>query len=258
MILAGVGAGAPGWWYVAGVVYSAAFVPVAMRGPETMWKRFGAVWAAAIVVSVVCTWSEALIFVPAAARLKDLGGALFLYTLMALALAVMAAALKMVRPGEGPAARLRGSGGLLAGMLVGGLAYLVYYYVLGGIFFELLTKPYYTGSGVLGNAREAVLRLGFWFPLIQVGRGALMTAAVLPIIATLRMNRRATAIVVGLLVWVIGGLAPLIPPNAMMPLQLRIFHIAEIFTQNFLLGVTAVLVLRPRATAAERAVSASA
>jgi hypothetical protein len=74
-----------------------------------------------------------------------------------------------------------------------------------------------------------------------------MTLAVLPVIYTLRLRRWQAALAVGLLVWVVGGAGPLLVPNAIMGATQRYVHIVEIFTQNFSLGVTAVLLLRPRA-----------
>ena len=71
-----------------------------------------------------------------------------------------------------------------------------------------------------------------------------MTLAVLPLTYTLRMRRWQTAIVVGLVIWVAGGLSPLLVPNPFMGATQRIIHIVEIFTQNFSLGVTAALLLR--------------
>jgi len=53
---------------------------------------------------------------------------------------------------------------------------------------------------------------------------------------------------VGLLIWVAGGLAPLIPPNGFMVTTQRVIHIVEILTQNVSLGITAVLLLRPKVT----------
>jgi hypothetical protein len=73
-----------------------------------------------------------------------------------------------------------------------------------------------------------------------------MTLAVLPVIYTLRMKRWHAAIVVGLLIWIVGGLGPLVVPNDFMGARQRFIHTVEIFTQNFSLGVTAVLLLRPR------------
>ena len=77
-----------------------------------------------------------------------------------------------------------------------------------------------------------------------------MTLAVLPVIYTLRLPRLQAALIVGLLVWVVGGAAPLLVPNEMMGATQRYIHIGEIFTQNFLLGVTATLLMRPRKSAA--------
>jgi hypothetical protein len=72
-----------------------------------------------------------------------------------------------------------------------------------------------------------------------------MTLATLPIIYTLRMRRWPAALAVGTLLWVVGGAAPLLVPNALMiPVQ-RYIHIVEILTQNMSLGITAVLLLRP-------------
>jgi hypothetical protein len=77
-----------------------------------------------------------------------------------------------------------------------------------------------------------------------------MTLAALPVIYTLRLPRWQAAITVGLLVWVVGGAGPLLVPNAAMVTAQRYIHIGEIFTQNFSLGITAVLLLRPKAAKA--------
>jgi len=60
------------------------------------------------------------------------------------------------------------------------------------------------------------------------------------------MKRWHAAIVVGLLLWITGGLGLLVVPNAIMGVGQRFIHTVEIFTQNFSLGVTAVLLFRPR------------
>src|SRR5271170_1349752 len=86
---------------------------------------------------------------------------------------------------------------------------------------------------------------GIWLWVIQLGRGILMTLAVLPLIYTLKMQRWPAAVAIGILLWVVGGLALLVVPNGMVPMQ-RFMHIVEIFTQNFSLGIAAVLLLRPK------------
>jgi hypothetical protein len=101
--------------------------------------------------------------------------------------------------------------------------------------------------------------LGVFFYFYQWARGTLMVLAVLPIIYTLRLRRWHAALAVGVLVWIVGGAAALLVPNPMMIATQRYIHIVEIMTQNVSLGITAVLLLRPRAaTAAESRQSALA
>ena len=247
MTMAGAGAGSPGWWYLSGIVVVAAFVPFLVKGPLEHWKRFFGIWSALTAVSVLCLWSEAYIFVPVFRQQSKtmLFGSLFMNTLLAGAITLCAGLLKL-RMAERPApVALRSLGVIAIGVLGAGLCYVLYYYIFGAIAFQFFTKPYYTGTGMLGDAEKAASALGWWFPAIQLARGTLMSLGVLPIILGTRLPRLRLAIYVGLLVWAIGGLAPLIPPSALMPLQLRIMHVVEIFAQNFCLGATAVLLLRP-------------
>ena len=135
-------------------------------------------------------------------------------------------------------------------VFVCGVAYAVYYLVFGWITYEFFTKGYYPEAA--GVAR----RLGLWLWVIQIGRGMLMTLAVLPAIQTLRLDRGQAAIAVGALIWIAGGATPLLVPNDIMGTAQRFIHIVEILTQNAALGITAVLLLRPGsapATAATRA-----
>ncbi len=51
----------------------------------------------------------------------------------------------------------------------------------------------------------------------------------------------------GVLLWIAGGGAALLVPNPMMIATQRYIHVFEIMTQNVSLGITAVLLLRPKA-----------
>jgi hypothetical protein len=128
----------------------------------------------------------------------------------------------------------------------GGVVYLVCYYIFGALVFQFLTKPYYSNGGRLGGAVETVAALGWWFQLIQVGRGMLMSVAVMPVLLWTRLPRLQRAVYGGLVLWAIGGLAPLIPPAQLVPPILRVMHIGEIFTQNFPLGFCLVVLLMAR------------
>jgi len=73
-----------------------------------------------------------------------------------------------------------------------------------------------------------------------------------------RRLRFVDAIYSPLAPWIAGGLAPLLVPNAFMGTTQRIIHIFEILTQNASLGITAVLLLRPKTSAAGSQVIAAA
>lgn len=205
-----------------------------------------------MIVSVLCIWSEALLFMPGARQhaLRDLIGSAVLYGIAATALAALGWALKLWRPSTWAVER-RPITGAISMVLLCAFAYLVYYLVFGAITYQYFTRDYFP------EATQVVERLGPWFWVMQLGRGLLMTIAVVPVIFTLRMSRRDSAIAVGMLLWIAGGVTPLVVPNDVMGTAQRFIHIVEILTQNALLGITAVLLLRPRpATLASPAVAA--
>jgi hypothetical protein len=251
------GAGGFGWCWLAGIVLAAAFVPVGLFGPRSALTQFAVIAPALMMITVLCLWSEALIFVPRPEiqqhPVRNLVASAVLYLIVAAVLAALAAILKLPRE-DGPSVVLRSPGKLVVLVVVSGAAYALYYLVFGAITYQFFTKVYYP------DAPQLVARLGVWFWPIQLARGILMTLGVLPIIRALRMSRIQSAIAVGIIVWVAGGLSPLLLPNALMGPSQRFIHVIEIFTQNALLGVTAVMLLRaqparssadmPRATAA--------
>jgi hypothetical protein len=123
-----------------------------------------------------------------------------------------------------------------------GIAYTVYYLIFGAITYQYFTHDFYP------EATQQVARLGGWFWVLQIGRGILMTLGVLPIVYTLRMSRGHAALAVGAILWVAGGLSPLLAPSDIMGTTQRLIHIVEIFTQNVPLGVTIVFLMRPAAS----------
>jgi hypothetical protein len=241
LAIAALGAGHFVWWWLSGILFAASLVPVALFGPRKAAGQFGAIIPVFFIVTALCTWSEALIFVPGHSQraIRDLSGSIFMYSIAAVVLALLASLLKLSKPGE-PAISYRPSVSTVFLILLSGLAYVIYYLIFGAITYQFFTKAYYP------EATQVVARLGLWFWGIQVARGVLMTLAVVPIIYTLRMKRWHAAIAVGSIIWICGGPALLLAPNDFMGATLRLIDTVEIFTQNFPLGVTAVLLLRPK------------
>jgi hypothetical protein len=241
MTIAALGAGHFAWFWLSGIVLAAAFVPVALFGPRTTLGQFAVIAPVLAIVTALCTWSEALIFAPPTRQhpARDLAGILAMYLIVAIVLAALAWGLRLPKPVSSTIER-RSFAGTLAIIFVCGIAYLVFYAVFGGIAYQFFTKAYYP------EAAQVAGSLGLWFWAIQIGRGALMTLAVLPAIYTLRMKRWQSAIVIGIVIWVAGGLAPLLMPNPFMGTTQRMIHVVEILTQNFPLGFVAVWLLRPK------------
>jgi hypothetical protein len=162
-----------------------------------------------------------------------------LYLIIAAVLTLLAKALKLTESSTSSVERRPVT---TTALMVGlsGLAYVVYYLIFGSITYQFFTRQYYP------EAPKMVAQLGLWFWVMELARGILMTLAALPIIYTLRMRRWPAALAVGALLWVVGGAAPLLVPNALMIPAQRYIHMVEILTQNMPLGITAVLLLRPR------------
>jgi hypothetical protein len=236
-----MGVGGFVWCWLAGMVLSASLVPVALFGPRRTLSQFGVIAPVLLIVTVLCLWSEALIFVQVPEiqqhAVRNLIGAAVNYLIFAVVLSALAVILKLPR-GDGAPVQLRSAGKVALLVSLSGIAYVAYYLVFGSITYQYFTKPFYP------DAPQLVARLGLWFWVIQLARGVLMTLAVVPVICTLRMTRLHAAMVVGLLLWVAGGAAPLLQPNPLMSTTARFFHVIEILTQNASLGLTAVWLLR--------------
>ncbi len=243
LLIVAMGQGGAAWCWLAGIVLAAAFVPVALFGPRRPLAQFGVIAPTLMMITVLCLWSEAFIFVPIPEiqqhAVRNLVAPAIMYLIMAIMLAALATILKMPRE-DGPVVELRSTAKLVPLILLAGASYVLYYLVFGAITYQFFTKGYYP------EAVQQVAKLGLWFWAIQLARGVLMTLGVLSIIRTLRMSRVQAAIAVGIIVWVAGGLAPLLIPNPFMGATQRFIHVIEIFTQNAALGFTAVMLLRPK------------
>ncbi|HEY7099000.1 MAG TPA: hypothetical protein VH437_19910 [Terriglobales bacterium] len=241
--IAAMGAGHFVWWWLSGIVLAAGLVPVARFGPQDALGQFGAILSILVIVGSVCTISEAVIFVPSqkGVAARDLVGGVVMNLITAVVLTLLAKLLKLTEPATSmPAHRSPAIATVMVGL--SGIAYVVYYLISGSITYQFFTRQYYP------DAPRMVAELGWWFWAIELARGILMTLAVVPIIYTLRMRRWHAALAVGAMLWISGGASPLLIPNELMTPVQRCIHIVEILTQNAPLGITAVLLLRPRST----------
>lgn len=108
------------------------------------------------------------------------------------------------------------------------------------------TRPYYTDPAYGLNLRlpnpGLVLKL-------EVVRGFMYVLTAYLLIAGVRRKRRQLALLVGLVLFVLGGLSPLVSAWH-WPMALRFYHAVEIFLQNFVTGFLLVYLLSaPKETA---------
>jgi hypothetical protein len=121
---------------------------------------------------------------------------------------------------------------------VSSLSYVVFYFIFGAVNYALVTKPYYeTHVGSLTiPAPQTVL-------MVELIRAPLIVLSVLPLVLTIRTTKRRLAVICGIILFVVGGVVPLLQQVNTLPLFLLVASAWEIFFQNFLTGVVAAVLL---------------
>ena len=72
---------------------------------------------------------------------------------------------------------------------------------------------------------------------VQFFRGFVFVGVAILILRTLNLSLIKKAVLIGLIFSILGGIAPLIPPNEFMPAYVRLGHGFEVGTSNFLYGL---------------------
>lgn len=120
------------------------------------------------------------------------------------------------------------------------LAYLVVYFTFG--YFIAWRNPavpaYYGGvdEGTFLAGMSAVLRDTSWLIPFQILRAMLWVAIALPVVRMMKGRWQETALTVGLLFSVLMS-AQLLLPNPYMPEAVRMAHLKEIASSNFIFGL---------------------
>jgi hypothetical protein len=74
-------------------------------------------------------------------------------------------------------------------------------------------------------------------------RGFIFIAVALLVLRTVILSKLKKAVFIGLVFAILGGIAPLIQPNELMPLYIRIGHSFEVGISNFAFGLVLGLLL---------------
>jgi hypothetical protein len=72
--------------------------------------------------------------------------------------------------------------------------------------------------------------------IMQVFRGLIYVIVTLPVVRMIKAKRWEAALIIGLQLSILGGIAPLLPPNPYMPVEIRLVHGIEIGISNFIYG----------------------
>jgi hypothetical protein len=110
-------------------------------------------------------------------------------------------------------------------------------YLVAGIAVHPFIKTFYSGRWL-----PSLGELG----AIQFLRGLLYIAVALPFLRRMTGRPLHTGLVLGLCFSVLGGIAPLLLPNAYMPVPIRIAHSIEVGVSNFIYGLAVAYLVVPR------------
>lgn len=134
------------------------------------------------------------------------------------------------------------------------LAYVVLYFTFGYFIAwqNAAVREYYGGGELLGffGHMNDVLRNQTWLVLLQMLRGLMWIALALPVIRMMKGAWWEAALAIAFLFAVVMN-AQLILPNAFMPEAVRMTHLLETASSNFIFGGAVGWVLKSRVTGAE-------
>ena len=232
-------AGTMPWQLAANLATAAVLLWLASRSMFTGWKAAAALGVVYFGIMHFNSLIEALFF-------RFLAPAQFA-VLIALTLIMAAGTAALLTPllaGETRATTVNWAPRIsFASVALGALSYLIIYFAAGlsvypfiRHFYDLQTTP--PGLQVIG--------------MQLLVRGPIFVGLASIVIVMSRAARNETTLRVAAALSVLGGVAPLLVPNALMPDSIRWYHFIEVTTSNFVFGaIVGRILTRPRDHTAE-------
>ena len=229
---------------------------VILRSRWAGWRLVATIFLVFYGVTTFMSQIESAVFItglpPGALPRLFVMGALVAAPFSALAVLIMGKR-RASTPDAGPNARLRMPASEWAWKLaIISLVYVILYFTFG--YFVAWRHPevraYYNGvdAGGFFAHMAMVVRDTPWLIPFQIVRALLWTALALPVIRMMKGGRLETALAVGLLFSVVMN-AQLLLPNPYMPEVVRMAHLTETASSNFLFGAFIGWLLSKRHTA---------
>jgi hypothetical protein len=223
-------------WWLSGTLVCLSLAPFVLRSTWSRLHTILAVWAVLALVRSIGLGIEGYLFTHTNAAAAVVGAAVGI--LMGLLVAwLVVVVLWNPAPASSPQpSQARPAGSWIWRIVLVGLAYVVLYLVIGSANALLYTRSFYENNPAYALALPPVGTI----LLALLIRGPLFAVGSLFIARAANTSRRQTAIWLGLLLFVVGGLAPYLETTfRTMPLGFNLATLTELFLQNFLTGVVA-------------------
>ena len=229
-------------WLISGTLVALALAPFILHSSWSRQNTTLAAWAVLAFVRSLGLGIEGSLFKPTQV-MSAISGAVF-GLLVGLLVAWLAVRLFMpASPSPRAASSHRSLWGLIWRVLVVGLAYFAFYFIFGAANALLYTKSFYENNPQYGLTLPPT-NIIF---IAQLLRGPLFGLGSIFIVLCADAPRRRIARWLGLLLFIVGGLGPYLEVTfRTMPLGFNLATLAEIFLQNFLTGIVAANLFKPK------------
>jgi len=235
-------------WFIAGVLVALALAPFISYSAWSRTQTILAAWAVLGFVRSLGLGIEGSLFKPTQTLAAILGALLGILVSLLVAWCCTLMFFPRVPPSEAVPATPWNWWSWTWRVLLVGLAYFVFYFVFGATNALLYTKSFYENNPQYGLSLPPTATIF----LAQLVRGPLFGLGSLFIVRSVAGPRRGLAVWLGLLLFVVGGLAPYLETTfRTMPLGFNLATLVEIFLQNFLTGLVAARLFVPRLPASE-------
>ena len=226
------GSGILGWMFLAAVVIGLTLGLFAERVKARLVDHT-LIWSSIIFLNLGSVMLEGAYFAPELVTMPVpvlLIQQFLVAILTALAVSLLFAPRPFAR--DGMATPLLQNGiGLIWRFLFCAVVYVVCYYMFGSLNFSLITRPYYeTHAGGLAVPPPLTVLI------VELIRAPVIVLSVVPFLMFNKAARKQNAINTGLILFLIGGVVPLLFQAGSLPAVLLLASGVEIFMQNFITG----------------------
>ena len=224
---------------LSGILIGVALGPIAARMAASRFRHWTA-WASVLVLNALSLGIEGAFYAPTLSPMATMPIAWSAYLVFqSLVTAGLIAWLfgQNASPSSSNPPRKRAWHSWVWRFVVSSCSYLLFYFIFGAVNYALVTKPYYAAhvSGLAVPPPQTVL-------LAEMVRAPLIVLSIVPLILLWRGKKGTLAVLCGIILFVIGGIVPLLL-NTALPDLLRFASAIEIFFQNFLTGVVSAALL---------------